>query len=391
MTVRSQFVILAGGVLSVPKVPNLPGLQDFAGHTFHTSRWDYSYTGGSPTDPVMDKLKDKRVGIIGTGATAIQVVPELAKCAKGLYVFQRTPTSCDRRDNRHTDPTYWKTTIATKKGWQRERMENFNAVVQGEPGVKTNLVNDGFSNMTSYKGLIGGPNNLSSPKQVPDYIASLQAVDTSRNLRIHSRVDSIVKKPAVAAKLKHYYSGWCKRPCFHDEYLTSFNRPNVHLVDTDGKGLSRLTSSGAAFGDKEFPLEVLIFSTGYELSAVKGPAGGAGIKILGRDGYSLDQKWIDGIGTVHGVTTHSFPNLFLSAGRKIGATANYNFMIDQTSTRVACIVAGAARMANSDKFTIDPSREAEEAYVEQIVKGALVFAAMAGCTPGYLNAEGRVD
>ena len=136
----ARYVVLAGGLLHKPKLPNLPGVGDFKGHTFHTSRWDYAYTGGDSSGNLTG-LADKRVGIIGTGATAVQAVPHLARGAKELYIFQRTPSSVDARNNSKTDMAW---AASQEAGWQTRRMENFSAVVSGEaPGE--DLVNDGWT------------------------------------------------------------------------------------------------------------------------------------------------------------------------------------------------------------------------------------------------------
>ncbi len=100
---EARFIVMALGTASRAKLPGIPGIEDYEGHTFHTSRWDYGYTGGN-TDGGLTKLADKRVAIIGTGATAIQCVPDVGEHAKQLYVFQRTPSSVDLRGNKPTDP-----------------------------------------------------------------------------------------------------------------------------------------------------------------------------------------------------------------------------------------------------------------------------------------------
>jgi cation diffusion facilitator CzcD-associated flavoprotein CzcO len=115
--------VICGGVLHKAKLPGIPGIEDFHGHSFHTSRWDYSFTGGGPEEP-MDKLHDKVVGIIGTGATAIQAVPKLAEAAKHLFVFQRTPSSVSPRNQRDTDPD-WFRDMSSTPGWHEARMANF--------------------------------------------------------------------------------------------------------------------------------------------------------------------------------------------------------------------------------------------------------------------------
>jgi len=247
---RARFVVLAGGPLHRPKLPGVPGVGSFKGHTFHTSRWDYDYTGGDGNGG-LNGLKDKRVGIIGTGATAVQCVPHLGAGAKELFVFQRTPSSVDVRNDRPTDPEWAK---SLKPGWQRERVANFTAVISGAE-FEVDLVNDGWTD------LIGGILLSARRKAVAGETVSneaelIQLADYSKMERVRARIDAVVKDPATAEALKPWYNQFCKRPCFHDQYLDTFNRPNVHLVDTQGKGVERITERGvvvANLGDSFAP------------------------------------------------------------------------------------------------------------------------------------------
>ncbi|EON62364.1 hypothetical protein W97_01586 [Coniosporium apollinis CBS 100218] len=251
--VGKDFVIAESGLLNYPKVPLVPGLDAFKSHCFHTSRWDHRYTGGSPVDPALTNLKNKRVGIIGTGATAVKAVPHLAKWAKELYVFQRTPSAVDTGGNRPTDAEWW----------QKQRRENFSAFVSNvSPPPSIDMVADGWIIMPSFNALVGGPAAAQvTLEKVAAYVASLHALDFPRSERIRARVDEIVKEKTTAESLKAWYPGWCKRPCFHDEYLQSFNLPHVTLVDTDGRGVDRLTDHGVVVGDSEYDLDLLILGT----------------------------------------------------------------------------------------------------------------------------------
>ncbi|KAL1984142.1 hypothetical protein VTN96DRAFT_9447 [Rasamsonia emersonii] len=389
ISLQSDFVILATGLLTIPKLPVVPGIEDFRGHIFHTSRWDYRYTGGSPENPAMTQLTDKKVAIIGTGATAIQAVPQLAKWCQRLYVFQRTPSAVDRRDNRPTDPEWWEREVVSRgRGWQRERQENFNAfVTNASPKPSANLVGDGWTSLPSYSAVIGGPRNLE-----PDYVKSLNWMDLVRQERIRQRVDDIVQDRRTAASLKPWYQSWCKRPCFHDEYLAAFNRENVTLVDTDGKGIDRLTSKGVVVGESEYEIDLIIMSTGFNVSGVTSPASRGGMSIVGRDGTSMEQKWLDGMATLHGVVSHDFPNLFYPGPNQAGVVANQVYVIDQLATHIAYILSEAVkRVRPGQKVSVEPSREAEEAWSNVIVSRARALAANAGCTPGYQNKEGQAD
>lgn len=387
--IRSQYVILTSGILNTPKIPHIPGLENFQGHSFHTSRWDYAYTGGSPTDQSLKDLRDKKVGIIGTGATAVQVVPELAKWAQELYVFQRTPSAVDSRGQRATDPEWWKKEVANKKGWQRERMDNFSAhMSKVTPLPALNLVDDQWTD-GCFQALTGTP-GFKTPETIPAYIASLQALDLPHQERLRSRVEEIVKDKATAEKLKPWYYSWCKRPCFHDEYLPAFNLPNVKLIDTDGKGVERVTENGVIAQEQQIELDLLIFSTGYKAPS-DGPSSRAGISITGRT-QTMEEKWAEGASTLHGVITHGFPNLFLAGPYQAAAAANWTSVLDQLATHTAYIISKAEEKATKrGRVTIEPTVEAEGAWSMQIMSRAGSLAGVAGCTPGYINREGDTD
>lgn len=309
-TVRSRFAFINTEVLNWPKIPRVPGVNSYKGHVFHTSVWDYEYTGGSERDPRPTNLRDKKVGIVGTGATAIQVVPHLAEWAKELYVFQRTASAVDTRGQRETDPEWWKE-YASKPGWQRERRLNHGKFNHNEyPRPAVDLVDDQWSTVPSYSGLIGSPNAPKSPEEIPPYLEKLQKMDLILQKRVHACVDEIIKDKATAESLKAWYPGWCKHPCFHDDYLPSFNQENVTLVDTDGKGIEGLTEKGIVALGKEYDLDVIIWSTGYEIFLPDSPGKKARIKVTGRNGRSLDEKWDEKISTLYGVQTNGFPTCF---------------------------------------------------------------------------------
>ena len=210
INIRAQFVIIASGVLNWPQIGRFDGLDEFKGHIFHTARWNYKYTGGSPEEPVMSNLKDKNVGIIGTGATAVQCIPELAKSAKHLYVFQRTPASVDVRDNRETDVEEWKSKVATEPGWQSKRRWNFlDTMSNTSPKPPVDLINDGWSRSPTLSAIYGAPGKGALLKEdVPAHVADLHALDLVRQQRIRGRVDETVKDKVTAEKLKAWYPSW---------------------------------------------------------------------------------------------------------------------------------------------------------------------------------------
>ena len=376
--IRARFVSLASGPLNRPKLPGIPGIRDFKGHTFHTSRWDYDYTGGT-AEGGLDKLADKRIAVIGTGATAVQCVPHLAAGAEHLYVCQRTPSSIDVRDNRHTD---YEWAAELKPGWQRERMDNFNALVSGQP-QETDLVDDGWTSLIGKMLRLYLESQEDKALSLPD-IMDLANLEKMNELR--ARIEALVEDPNTSEALKPWYRMFCKRPCFHDQYLQTFNRDNVTLVDTKGQGVERITESGVVVAGVEYPVDCIVYATGFEVGT--GFQRVSGFEIYGRDGLSLSDKWADGIRTLHGMHIHGFPNCFLMSTIQGGFTVNYPHMLDEVATHVAHIVGHALAI---EKEVVETSAEAEARWVQTIldkgVRGGIIGDET--CTPGYYNNEGK--
>jgi cyclohexanone monooxygenase len=379
-SLRAQFVVMANGPLSRPKLPAIPGMSTYRGHTFHTSRWDYAYTGGD-AESEMTGLNEKVVGIIGTGATAIQCVPPLARSAKHLYVFQRTPSSVAPRDNRPTDPD-WAATL--EPGWQAERMKNFTRLLYGGT-VNEDLVHDGWSEILRDVVLDPSFQDLAPSERAK----AREAVNIVRMERIRDRVDSVVRNEAAAESLKPYYAYNCKRPTFHDEYLDTFNRPNVTLVDTQGYGIERMYEDGVVANGKEFPLDCLVYATGFEVGTPYTRR--AGYEVVGCHGQRLSEKWKDGVSTLHGLMVSGFPNMFVYPGIRSQGTSTVNFAhtLRQYADHVAYIVR-TTRECRASTFNVSPA--AEDEWVEKIIATRVNDDAfLESCTPGRNNNEGRID
>jgi len=373
--IKARFVVMANGPLDRPKLPGIPGLDSFKGHSFHTSRWDFAYTGGD-TSGNLTGLKDKVVGIIGTGATAVQVVPHLGAGAKQLYVFQRTPSSVDVRNDRPTDPEWAK---SLTPGWQQRRMDNFNILVNGGY-QEEDLVNDGWTDIIRNIMLL-------RPKDGDTMSAEelIQLADFKKMEQVRARVDAIVKDKATAEALKPYYNQFCKRPCFHDDYLPTFNRPNVTLVDTNGKGVERITENGVVANGREYKLDCLIYATGFEVGTEYTRR--SGYELYGRGGQSLTDKWHDGVSTLHGMTTRGFPNVFLIQIAQSGMAANFPQVIGEQARHIAYILKNAL---DRKARTVEPAEAAEKAWVQEIMDSAIYREKFQQeCTPGYYNNEGK--
>ena len=378
---HARFVVTATGPLHRPKLPGVEGIDTFEGHSFHTSRWDYAYTGGGP-DGGLDQLADLRVAVIGTGATAVQVIPHLAEAAGHLHVFQRTPSSIDVRGNRPTDAAWVE---GLEPGWQKARVRNFNALVSGVP-QEVDLVDDGWTTLIGRMMEIfrsGQAGVLDRPFEEVLEMANFEKME-----EIRARVDAVVVDPAVAEALKPYYKMFCKRPCFHDAYLDTFNQENVTLVDTDGQGVQRITATGVEAAGVHYEVDCIIYATGFEVGTAYERR--SGFAIHGRDGRTLTEKWDDGgMRTLHGMLTHGYPNLFIFGQSQAGWTANYTQLLDEASLHVAAIV---AHMEAHDLDVIEATRDAEDRWAEEIVAHAVNGTGGIGgtdCTPGYYNNEGQ--
>jgi cyclohexanone monooxygenase len=407
---KARYVVHSNGPLNRPKLPAIRGIGDFKGHTFHTSRWDYAYTGGD-SNGGLTNLKDKRVAVIGTGATAVQCVPHLGVAAQHLYVFQRTPSSVDVRNNQPTDPSWMNSQEA---GWQDERRRNFESIMTGAP-VEKDLVSDGWTE--AFRLLFGSLQDkapskarlalwaLTSPLSSDlyrlgmkkyltqkattfmDLAREMELADYQKMEGVRARAAEIVEDEDTAEALKPYYRQFCKRPCFHDEYLPTFNRPNVTLVNTDGRGVDQITENGIVFDGQEYPVDCIVFATGFEVGTDYSRR--AGYQINGVDGLTVSQKWSDGLSTFHGMHSRGFPNSFFFGPAQSGFTATYTYSLDEQSVHLAHILSTAKAKGAT---RIEASEAAESKWVQTIIdKARLTADFQEKCTPGYYNNEGNVN
>jgi cyclohexanone monooxygenase len=374
---RAKFVVMVNGPAHRPRLPGIPGIGDFQGKMFHTARWDYDYTGGGPNGG-LDRLADKRVGVIGTGATAIQCIPHLAAGARHLHVFQRTPSSIDVRNDHATDPDWWR---GLEPGWQKRRMENFTTLTSGGQ-AEEDLINDGWTDVITKflrVNTSGGGRDFSTD--------AVEQADFAKMEAIRARVDATVHDAATAQALKPWYRQFCKRPCFHDDYLPTFNRPNVTLVDTGGCGVERITARGVRVAGQDFALDCLVFATGFEIGTAYTRR--SGYDVIGAGGLSLARKWGEGFATLHGMHVHGFPNLFIFNRDQSSHTINFTHSLDELSHHVTYILAEARKRHS---MRVEATAEAESAWVDTIVElSTLNRDFLESCTPGYYNGEGRLN
>ena len=377
---RARFIAMGTGPLHRPKLPGIPGIDTFGGHTFHTARWDYDYTGGGPDAP-MDDLADKRVGIIGTGATAIQCIPHLAKAAGELFVFQRTPSSIDVRNNGALEPD-WYTSLGA--GWQEKWLENF-ATLQTGGFADEDLVKDGWTDIAQRirDRVIEVMSSGAQPG--PDTVQrAYEDSDDEKMSEIRARVDEIVRDPAEAAALKPWYRQLCKRPCFSDEYLQAYNEPGAHLVDTDGRGVERIDETGVWAAGQHYDLDCLIFASGFEVGTDHSRR--AGFEVVGRDGRTLTEYWSEGMLSMHGIHVHGFPNLFVlgvAQGANLISNIPHNFV--HAATAISAVVKHAETEGSEQ---VEVTSDAEGAWVDLLDNTVGSFLGNPDCTPGYYNNEG---
>ncbi|MCR9276408.1 MAG: NAD(P)/FAD-dependent oxidoreductase [Pseudomonadaceae bacterium] len=364
---RARIVVLANGVLTTPKLARIEGMETFKGESFHTSRWDYNID-----------LAGKRVGIIGTGATAVQVIPEIAKVVESLDVFQRTPSSIDIRDQRETtdeEIEQWK----QEPNWSRERRKRFARISAGRTAMHAN--DDYLSGkVADFKERKTYERELSPEERVQKQLDSNFRIME----QIRARVDEIVEDPKTAAALKPYYPYGCKRPTFHDDFLPTFNLPHVTLVDTAPRGVQAINERGVVHDGVEYPLDVLIYATGFLWMATS-----TFNMITGRDGQSLKEKWDEhGTRTFLGMHSAGFPNLLIMSGPQ-GGGASFNFT-DVIESHVDYVVWMLKEMRDRGASVVDVTEESEIEFADHCRAADLMTAPLRDCVT-YYNGHGEAE
>ncbi|MEZ5183204.1 MAG: NAD(P)/FAD-dependent oxidoreductase [Acidimicrobiales bacterium] len=377
----ARWYVLAVGILNLLKLPAIAGMDDFEGAAFHSARWDYSVTGGGPGEP-LTKLTGQRVGLMGTGATGIQCLGPLADAAEEVVVFQRTPSAIGERDNRPTDPCFGE---SLDPGWQLARMDNFQAVMLGRP-VDEDLVADSW---TRFYAAVQNPPRKQPDESFAEYLRRAEGLDYEIMEHHRRRVAELVADEAVAEALKPYYRYLCKRPCFHDEYLSAYNRPNVRLIDCPA-GVERITPHGAVVDGEEVALDLLVYATGFEAELTPLHRR-AGHDIVGVGGVTLAERWAEGASSLHGMMVRGLPNLFAmpAPGQQAVVTVNYTQLAVLGAEVIGRTIAElAGRGVGRAEVTAEAEAAWTEAIVSSFVDGSMV---MSACTPSRINNEGHPE
>jgi len=375
--IRARFIVLGSGPLHRPKLPGIAGIQQFKGRQFHSSRWDYDYTGGGPRGG-LDKLRDKRIAVVGTGSTGVQIVPVVARDAQHLYVVQRTPSIIDSRDNAPIEAGW---TDRQERGWQRRRMENFDAILAGI-AQDTNMVADQWA-------AIWGRDIHVGPTDSPEAVAAmLEEMDLAQMERIRARVEELVDDPVTAEALKPYYSRFCKRPTFNDEYLQTFNRPNVTLIHTDGRGLDRITETAIVFDGREYPVDCIVYATGFEFAVATTRSGG--FEVYSPSGQALSDHRAEGVRSLHGICVHGFPNMFIIGGlHQAGLSINAPLIFGGQAHHAAQVIKHALDRGATN---VEVRSQAQQRWCQLITEKSQYHPeAMRSCTPGAYNNENTDD
>jgi cation diffusion facilitator CzcD-associated flavoprotein CzcO len=377
---RAKYVAMGTGPLHRPKLPGIPGIESFKGHTFHTSRWDYDYTGGDPAGAKMDKLAGKRVGIIGTGATSVQCIPYLARACGELFVFQRTPSSIDVRNNTPIDPDWFAT---LEPGWQQEWLLNFTTLQTGG-FADVDLVKDGWTDISQR--IRDRLFSEAEPDLTPEgFLKAYHDSDDEKMNEIRARVDDLLDDPDTADALKPWYRQLCKRPCFHDQYLQAYNTPGTRLIDTDGRGVEEITETGVVVDGVHYELDCLIYASGFEVGTEFTRR--AGFDITGRDGVKLSDYWENGMRSMHGIHVHNFPNVFVVGfAQAANLISNIPHNLTEAGITIAAIIDHAEQVGAEQ---VEVSAAVESAWLERLEQGGRSFGGDPTCTPGYYNNEGQ--
>lgn len=366
-SVSATFVVMATGCLSSTNLPEFEGRDSFLGETYHTGRWPHEgvdFTG-------------QRVGIIGTGSSAIQAIPIIAAEAERLTVFQRTPNYSIPARNEPLDPGYVR---EIKAEYPQLRADNLRMHAGFGSRVHHNDAparsDDAAAREANYatRWQRGGFTFLGAYN---DLLRSREANETAAEF-VRQRIRDTVNDPEVAELLCPDNVIGCKRPCLDTGYFETYNRSNVELVDARERAIERITPDGVVAGGREFELDCLVFATGFD--AMTGAV--LGIDIRGRGGNTLKEQWDAGPRTYLGLCTVGFPNLFLITGP--GSPSVLTNMIVSIEQHVDWITNCLRDLRRGGRATIEATRQAQDDWVDHVntVAGLTLYPT---CNSWYLG------
>ncbi len=350
---RASFLITAVGCLSAPNLPKFKGLESFKGTWYHTGNW--------PHDPV--SFSGQRVAVVGTGATGVQVVPEVAREAAYVYVFQRTPNYNIPARNRPLDAEYIQQIKSQyREIWHKARISGFGlpydavnrSALSVSPEEREQIYWAAWNKGGFYLGI----------ETFSDLLVNKEANETASEF-IRARIRELVYDPKVAELLiprdHHFFT---KRPPLEHGYYEAFNRDNVTLIDVRSTPIEEITPQGIRTSDTEYEADAIIFATGFD--AMTGSL--FKMNISGRDGITLNDKWADGPRTYLGLATHGFPNMFMITGpQSPSVLTNMTVAIEQ---HVEWITDCINYLRSHGVRMIEAQAEAEEAWVNHATQVA---------------------
>jgi cation diffusion facilitator CzcD-associated flavoprotein CzcO len=365
--VSARFVIMATGCLSSTNMPKFQGLESFGGDVYHTGRWPHEGVD----------FRDKRVGVIGTGSSAIQAIPLIAEEAAHLTIFQRTPNFSVPARNRPLDPGEV-ARVKQNYGELRRMASQMGFGFNTRSGEISALSVSDDERLAEYEARweSGGLPFLGA---YADLILDRTANETAADF-VRAKIREIVKDPALAELLTPHTVLGCKRLCSDTRYYETFNRDNVTLVDVSASPIEELTPTGVRVAGIDYPFDAIVFATGFD--AMTGAV--LGIDIRGKGGLALKQKWSEGPRTYLGVATAGFPNLFLITGP--GSPSVLTNMVPSIEQHVNWIADCIVHMDRNGRRAIEARTDAEDAWVAHVndVAGATLYPT---CNSWYLGAN----
>jgi cyclohexanone monooxygenase len=347
--VEAAFCIMATGCLSAPSTPRFPGIESFAGERYHTGQW--------PHEPV--DFTGKRVGVIGTGSSAIQAVPLIAEQARHLTVFQRTPHYTVPAHNAPLSVDYRREVKANyaairKRAWQMPNGLDFDLNAASALEVTAEERQREYERRWAY----GGVTYMGA---FSDLLADQAANETAAEF-VRGKIRATVRDPKLAELLSPRYIIGCKRLCVDTGYWETFNRDNVTLVDVRQAPIEAITPAGVRAGDTEYALDAIVFATGFD--AMTGAL--LGIDIRGAGGARLRDKWAEGPRAYLGLAMAGFPNLFTITGP--GSPSVLTNMLTSIEQHVEWIADCIAHLRTRDLRRIEARRDAEDVWVAHVAE-----------------------